>query len=62
MNHCKRKNPDLAKVIDAAIEIDSAKGAANAWAYLMAHSVHPQTILRVLSSQTGRRSTPAKRS
>lgn len=61
MHNCNRKNADLAKVIDDAIEIDSAQGAANAWAYLMAHSVHPKTILRVLSSQHGRRSTPHSR-
>lgn len=55
MNSCKRKNAALAEVIDAAILIDAARGAANAWAYLMAHSVPPQTILRVLSNQAARR-------
>lgn len=55
MNTCKRENAELAKIIDAAIQIDAVKGAANAWAYLMAHSVQPQTIMRVLSNQSERR-------
>ncbi|CAN7345229.1 hypothetical protein LJR289_001911 [Pseudoduganella sp. LjRoot289] len=50
-----RTNHVLARVIDEGIQIDAVKGAANAWAYLMAHSVDPQTILRVLSNAAARR-------
>jgi hypothetical protein len=52
---CKRSNHDLARVIEEARRIDAARGAANAWAYLLAHSVDPQTILRVLSGNAVRR-------
>lgn len=54
MSSCKRNNHDLARVIEEARRIDAAQGAANAWAYLLAHSVDPQTILRVLSGNAVR--------
>lgn len=57
MSSCKRNNHDLARVIEEARRIDAAQGAANAWAYLLAHSVDPQTILRVLSGNAVRRDT-----
>jgi hypothetical protein len=50
-----RTNHVLARVIEEGIQIDGVKGAANAWAYLMAHSVAPPTILRVLSNAATRR-------
>jgi len=55
MCSCKRSDYELAKVIEEGRRIDAAKGAANAWAYLLAHSVAPQTILRVLSGAAVRR-------
>jgi hypothetical protein len=57
MSCCKRSNYELAKVIEEGRRIDAAKGAANAWAYLAAHSVAPQTILRVLSGAAVRRNS-----
>lgn len=50
-----RTNHVLATVIEEGIQIDAVKGAANAWAYLAAHAVDPDTILRVLSSTETRR-------
>lgn len=50
-----RTNHVLARVIDEGIQMDAVKGATIAWAYLMAHSVDPNTILRVLSSAAARR-------
>jgi hypothetical protein len=52
-----RENLRLANAIRHAIAIDSKRGAAHAWAYLSAHDVPKQTILRVLSSQGQRRAT-----
>jgi hypothetical protein len=52
-----RENTRLATAIQNAIVIDAKHGAAQAWAYLSAHNVPKQTILRVLSGQTGRRAT-----
>ena len=50
-----RTNHVLERIIDEGIQIDAVKGAANAWAYLLAHSIEPTTILRVLSSASQRR-------
>ena len=52
-----RENIRLAKAIQQAIVIDATNGAAQAWAYLSAHNVPRQTILRVLSSENQRRAT-----
>ncbi|MYN06825.1 hypothetical protein [Pseudoduganella aquatica] len=52
---CKRSDHELAQIIEEGRRIDAAKGAANAWAYLLAHSVDPHTILRVLSGAAVRR-------
>ncbi len=56
-----RTNHVLARVIEEGIQIDSVRGAANAWAYLLAHSVDTGTILRVLSSAAARRGDTAYR-
>jgi hypothetical protein len=52
-----RENTRLAQVVQHAIFIDATNGAAQAWAYLSAHGVPRQTILRVLSGQAQRRAS-----
>jgi hypothetical protein len=52
-----RENTRLATAIQHAIVIDAKHGAAQAWAYLSAHNVPRDTILRVLSSQNQRRAS-----
>jgi hypothetical protein len=52
-----RVNLRLANAIRHAVAIDAKHGAAQAWAYLTAHEVPRQTILRVLSGQIRRRAS-----
>jgi len=52
-----RENIRLSTAIQHAIIIDAKHGAAQAWAYLSAHNVPRQTILRVLSDHERRRAS-----
>lgn len=45
----RRRDTTLAAAVDEAIRFDRECGAALAWAYLAAHGLPPETILRVLS-------------
>ncbi|MES2262385.1 MAG: hypothetical protein V4724_28005 [Pseudomonadota bacterium] len=44
-----------AQIIERGILIDTSLGAASAWAFLTAHFVPGETILRVLSGPARRR-------
>jgi hypothetical protein len=52
-----RTNQRFAEAVEQAVVIDALSGAATAWAFLEAHAVPRETILRVLSTATGRRRT-----
>jgi transposase InsO family protein len=50
-----RVNQKVADVLAQAVVIDALSGVATAWAFLQAHDVPTDTILRVLSSASVRR-------
>ncbi|TFW17651.1 hypothetical protein [Duganella callida] len=50
-----RTNYHLAEALEQAVVIDALSGAATAWAFLEAHDVPRETILRVLSAASVRR-------
>jgi len=50
-----RMNHKLADTLEQAVVIDALSGAATAWAFLEAHHVPRETILRVLSTASMRR-------
>jgi hypothetical protein len=50
-----RVNQKSADVLAQAVVIDALSGVATAWAFLQAHDVPTETILRVLSSASVRR-------
>lgn len=52
-----RTNQQFAQVVEQAVIIEALSGAATAWAYLAAHEVPRDTILRVLSTASVRRRT-----
>ena len=55
----KRSDAQCAKIVNAAIELDSLWGCVRAWRYLQQHQVTPATAARVLSRQGPRRRTDA---
>lgn len=50
-----RNNQRISDAVQQAVVIDALSGAATAWAFLEAHDVPRETILRVLSTASGRR-------
>ncbi|NYE63004.1 hypothetical protein FHW58_004226 [Duganella sp. 1224] len=50
-----RTNQRFAEAVEQAVVIDALSGAATAWAFLEAHDVPRDTILRVLSKASVRR-------
>ncbi len=50
-----RTNQRISDAVQQAVVIDALSGAATAWAFLEAHAVPPETILRVLSAAAVRR-------
>lgn len=50
-----RTNQRAAQAVEQAIVIDALSGAATAWAFLAAHDLPQETILRVLSTAAVRR-------
>jgi hypothetical protein len=52
-----RTNHRIADALEQAVVIDALAGVTTAWAFLEAHDVPRETILRVLSSSSGRRKT-----
>ncbi|MYM71552.1 hypothetical protein GTP56_04995 [Duganella sp. FT134W] len=50
-----RINQRFSEAVEQAVVIDALSGAATAWAFLEAHDVPRETILRVLSTASVRR-------